>query len=241
MDFTISLAGVNIEIHSLYGAVYELCRDYLTDHRPDFTISIAPADIEFEREKSVLEAAREGKPYGNFTADYLETLAIYRKISENILRYDVFLMHGAVVALDGAAYLFTAPSGVGKTTHTQFWLKKYPDAFIVNGDKPLLRAVGGQIFACGSPWAGKEGQNRNVMLPLKAVCALFRGNENSIRRIAFDKVFPLVIAQSYRPSGEAEMMQTLRLIKILGEHTRFYALSCNLDDPRFPLRSSGDI
>ena len=229
MQFTVSLAGVKIDIHSIYTAVYELCRDYLTDGSADFTVVTTPEDIDFERAKSDAEARHEGRTPVDFANDYLETLAVYRKIVEKMLEYDAFLMHGAVVALDGAAYLFTAPSGLGKTTHTRFWLQKYPNAFILNGDKPLLRVTGDQIVACGTPWAGKEGQNKNVILPLKAVCALFRGKENSIQPVSFERVFPLVIAQTYRPSGGDKMKKTLELIKTMGERTRFYAMSCNLD------------
>ena len=229
MTFTISLAGVSIEIQSIYDDVYELCRDYLTGQGPDFCVAVTQADIDFEREKSASEARHEGKPVIDFSNGYLETLAVYRKIAEKMLEYDAFLMHGAVVALEEKAYLFTAPSGLGKTTHTRFWLQKYPEAFILNGDKPLLRIIGGQVFACGTPWAGKEGQNKNVIVPLKAVCALFRGKENRIDRISFDKVFPLVIAQTYRPSDAAEMKKTLELIGAMGKCTRFYAMACNLD------------
>ena len=30
--------------------------------------------------------------------------------------------------------------GVGKTTHTKLWLDNIPGSFVVNGDKPLIRA-----------------------------------------------------------------------------------------------------
>ena len=229
MTFTISLAGISIEIHSLYNDVYELCRDYWTGQNPDFCVAVTQADIDFEREKSASEAKHEGRPVVDFSNGYLETLAVYRKIAEKMLEYNAFLMHGAVVALDGKAYLFTAPSGLGKTTHTRFWLQKYPNAFILNGDKPFLRMIGNQIFACGTPWAGKEGQNQNAMLPLYAVCALFRGKENRIERISFEKVFPLVIGQTYRPGDVAKMKKTMELIGAMGKRTRFYTMACNLD------------
>ena len=48
-------------------------------------------------------------------------------------------MHGAVVAIDNKAYMFTANSGVGKTTRAKLWLNEYPDSIIVNGDKPLIK------------------------------------------------------------------------------------------------------
>ena len=120
-------------------------------------------------------------------------------------------------------------SGVGKTTHTRFWLETYPDAYILNGDKPLLRLIDGKFYACGTPWAGKEGMNRNEMLPLHAICALFRGKENEIGSVSFEKILPLLIQQTYRPNEEAPLRKTLELLKALGDTTPFYALFCNLD------------
>ncbi|MBR4761657.1 MAG: hypothetical protein IK086_03380 [Clostridia bacterium] len=133
------------------------------------------------------------------------------------------------MGLGGAAYMFTAPSGVGKTTHTGFWLKRFPDAFIVNGDKPFLRFIDGVAYACGTPWAGKEGANTNTMLPLKAVCVLTRGETNAVRPVNFSEIYPLLIGQSYRPAQKEALIKTFDLIKKLGESTAFYILKCNLD------------
>ncbi|MBQ7172946.1 MAG: hypothetical protein IJR88_02375 [Clostridia bacterium] len=229
MKFTISLAGVKIGVTSLYEEVYTLCRDYLVSGEPDFSVTIDASDIEFEREKSASEAKHEGRIPEYFSDGYLETLAVYRKIVVKMLDYNAFLMHGAVVGLNGKAYLFTAPSGVGKTTHTSFWLKKYPNAFILNGDKPILRFMDGKVFACGTPWAGKEGRNKNAILPLAAICVLFRGKENKIEKIDFAKVFHLIIAQTYRPEERSALETTLQFVGKLGETVPFYALACNLD------------
>ena len=66
MEFTICLAQVNIAIKSIYDEVYNLCKDYLTDSAPDFTVETSAEDIEFEREKAKKEAAFEGRIYTNF-------------------------------------------------------------------------------------------------------------------------------------------------------------------------------
>lgn len=54
----------------------------------------------------------------------METLAVYRKLAQLLVQEDILLMHGSVVAVDGQAYLFTAKSGIGKTTHTSLWMKQ---------------------------------------------------------------------------------------------------------------------
>ena len=229
MIFTVKLADVNIKITSLYDEVFTLCKDYLSVEDADFCVTISESDIVFEREKAKKEAAYEGIPYTDYTDSYLETLAVYRKIAVGLLDYDTFLMHGAVVGLDGKAYLFTAPSGVGKTTHTKLWLETFPGAFIINGDKPLVSMRNGKFYACGSPWAGKEGQNRNTSLPLCAVCILARGKENEIIPLDFNKVFPFLISQTYRPAKKESIEKTMKYINELGKTVSFYYLRCNMD------------
>ena len=229
MEFKICLAQVNIKIISLFDEVYNLCKDYLTDAAPDFTVEISCEDITFEREKSRREAQFERRPYIEFKDSYLETLAVYRKIAVGLLDYGAFLMHGAVVGLNNKAYMFTAPSGVGKTTHTKFWLKEFPDAFIVNGDKPIIKITDTGVLACGTPWAGKEGENRNVSLPLDAVCLLSRGAKNEIDKVDFKNVYQFNIGQTYRQNNEEGILKTMQFIKALGEKVRFYHLKCNLD------------
>ena len=229
MKFTIKIANVNIGIESLFDEVFNLCKDYLTDENPDFVVVTKKEDIDFEREKSRREAEFEHRAFYDFSDSYLETLSVYRKIVTKLLQYDAFLMHGAVIGLNGVAYLFTAPSGVGKTTHTNFWLKAFPDAFMINGDKPILRFENEKVFACGTPWAGKEGLNKNTSLPLKAICVLTRGDINEITPIGFRDVYPLLIGQTYRPKSAEDLNKTMQFIKKLGESTKFYLLKCNLD------------
>lgn len=229
MKFTISLAGVPIGVESMFDEVYHLCRDYLTDEAPCFTVAVTPADVAFEREKSRREALLEGRFPEAFSDAYLETLAVYRQIAVGLLPRDIFLFHGSVVAVDGAAYLFTALSGTGKTTHTELWLRHVPGSFIVNGDKPLLRVTKDGVLSCGTPWAGKEGKNRNCMTPLAAICLLERGKTNEIEEITFSEAFSVLLQQSYRPRQPEAMRKTLELLKQAGNLLRFYRLRCNME------------
>lgn len=224
----ISLAGVTIGVQSLHDEVCRLCAPYMTDGEPSFTVSISEADIAFERMKSDREARFEGRVPEDFSDDYLETLAVYRKIAVELLRFDTLLLHGSVVAVDGCGYLFTAPSGVGKTTHTRLWLEHVSGASVVNGDKPLLRFTPDAVEACGTPWAGKEGLNTNVRVPLRAICVLERGAVNRIAPLSFLEAYPTLLQQSYRPADAAALRRTMELVRALGERVKLYRLACNM-------------
>ena len=227
MDFQIRLANINIAVNSIYDEVFRLCRDYLTDGAPDFCISTSPADIEFERVKSIREAETEGIAPVDYPDPYLETLAIYRQIATGMLSRDTILLHGAVIAVKDKAWLFTAPSGTGKTTHIRLWLDNIEGSYVVNGDKPLIR-IGEEVTVFGTPWAGKEGMQKNIGVNLCGIVFLERGTQNSIARTTLSQSLPTLIQQSYRPNEKSALEKTLALIGKLGSRIPLYRLKCNM-------------
>ena len=229
-EFQITLAGQAVGIRSLYDEVFHLCQDYLSEGQEvSFRIETTPEDIRFEQEKSIREATLEGTPAILYPDPYLETLAVYRKIAVRMPEFDTWLMHGSAVAVGQEAFLFTAASGTGKTTHTRLWLEQIPGAYVVNGDKPLLRMKNGLCEVCGTPWSGKENMNRNVTVPLRAICFLYRGTENRIEEISFRDAAPFLLQQSFRSSEPFVMQKTMMLVKRLGNCVRFYRLFCNME------------
>ena len=142
MDFKVKLADVIIGIHGKYEYLREYCKDYLTEEKPEMEISLTEEDILAER-------SQNGDGEG-FSPDYLESLAALRKIAEQMPQRNRFLMHGAVLSWRGKGYMFTAPSGTGKSTHLALWKKYLGDEVeIVNGDKPLLSVEGDVVSVYG--------------------------------------------------------------------------------------------
>ena len=219
-DFNISLAGYVIRIQTTYANVYSMCKDYLVDQLPDFHIYISEEDIAFER--------AEAKRINSSPTDgYLETLAVYRKISEMMLPYNVFLMHGAVVSVKERAYMFTASSGTGKTTHVKKWIEKNDNAIIVNGDKPLIKVTENGVLACGTPWSGKEQLQTNKMVLLDSIVLMQRGEDNHIEEISYNQAFVFILQQTYRPKDSLKMKKTLELLCELKEKVRFFRFTFN--------------
>lgn len=229
-DFTIMLAGKRIGISAQFESTMRFCKEYITHGDPDFAVTVFPKDIVFEREKSAREDALEGIPTRHFSDEYLETLAVYRKIAEQMPDYDTILFHGSVVAVDGKGYLFTAKSGTGKSTHTRFWRQEFGDrAVMVNDDKPLLQIKDGKVWACGTPWDGKHRLSTNTAVPLKAICILERGEENYIESISAKQALPMLLQQSYRPQNPVGIAALLSLLDKVTTAVPFYRLHCNLD------------
>ena len=230
MQNTYRLAGHAIEIKSIYKEVHMLCAPYLVDDEAEYHISITFADIDLERQRSIRTEVLEHVSTQNYTDSYLETLAVYRKLAQLLVQEDILLMHGSVVAVDGQAYLFTAKSGTGKSTHTQLWKKWFGErAVFINDDKPLLKISAQGVTVYGTPWDGKHHRSTNTSCPLKAVCILTRNTENSIQRIDKKAALPMLCQQSYRPCSPIGAQKTLALVDRLGSSVPLYRLGCNME------------
>lgn len=213
MKSTYRLAGHTIKIESLYSQVNTLCAAYRVEDDAEYCITTTPADIAYERKRSVRADELEGAAVREYAPPYLETLAVYRKLAQLLVQDDILLMHGAVVAVDGQAYLFTAKSGTGKTTHTRLWLQQFGDrAVMVNGDKPLLHVTNKGVTAYGTPWDGKEHLSTNTSCPLKAICILTRSEINHIKRISKKEALPMLCQQIHRPADPAALARMLVLV-----------------------------
>ena len=220
-SLNIMIGDVCFNSKTHYQNVYTLCKDYLTDLPADEYIELSADDISFERDEYIRIT---GNSY--YSDQVLEFLALRRKISERLLEYGGFQIHGAAVAAKGSAVIFTADSGVGKTTHALLWLKNLPEAFIVNGDHPIIKTVP-IVSVCGSPWCGKEGMNTNVTIPLKAIVIMERNDQrqNIIKKITINEALPELLKQVYRPYDSTKIKRTLELISSLNGAVDFYKFS----------------
>lgn len=230
IDFTVHFAGQTVAASVSFPATRAYCSGYLSDNIPAFSVTIKPEDIAFEREKSLREAAIEGLPEPKLTDQQLECTALQRKITEGLFDHDVLLFHGSVVAVDGVAYLFTAKSGTGKSTHTRFWRETFGDrAVMVNDDKPFLRITPDGVKVYGSPWNGKHGLGNNICVPLKAICVLERGQENQIQEISAKDALFMLLQQSNRPMQPRLMPKYLELLDKLSAGVALYRMQCTMD------------
>ena len=227
MAFTVKLADKIIQIENMHEEIQTLCKDYLIeDCTPDISLRLTQDDLLFEQ-KYVTEQ--------NYSMHYLESLALLRKISNTFPLYNRMLVHGASISYEGKAYLFTAPSGTGKSTHIRLWRKYLGEKVkIVNGDKPFISIDTinehgqPQPIIYGTPWSGKEGWQRNCAKPLNAICFIQRGTTNQIQRLNPEDCLQMLFNQVYLPDEELAVAKTLELIDALVKHVPLYLLSCDM-------------
>lgn len=229
-EFTISIADIPIRIQANYPQTKAFCSRFLSEKAPVFSVAITEDDLANEQAFNARTAPHRNRPVQEYPLPYLETLAVSRKIADQMPQYGAVLFHGAAIAVDGEVYLFTAKSGTGKTTHIRYWLEQFGDrAAIVNGDKPFLKITESGAFACGSPWQGKENFGSNVILPLKAICLLQRDCFDHIEKVGFAPNLAAVLRQTYQPPTAQGMEQTLDLLTGLAKQVPLYRLGCTMD------------
>lgn len=230
MSIYVQLAGQKITIETEAQNLSKRFRDYQISDPGNFDICVDAKDIAFERAKAAREDELEGISHWELPDEYLEFIAIQRKVAEKMFDYDTLVFHGSVVAVDGAAYLFTAKSGTGKSTHTRLWREVFGSrAVMVNDDKPFLQVKHDGVMAYGSPWNGKHGLGANICAPLKAICILERGEQNMIREISPKEALFMLLQQSNRPMDKSKMPVYMELLDRLACQVRFYRMACNME------------
>lgn len=140
------------------------------------------------------------------------------------------LLHSACVAANGGAILFTAPSGVGKSTQAELW-RSLRGARIINGDRCAVAIAQGEVLACGIPFAGSSVYCENVTLPLKAIVYLAQAPRTTIRTLrgteAFRRIWEGVCVNTWNAGDVAAAMDTAA--RVTGAVPVYY-LACTPDE-----------
>ena len=222
------IAGLIVGVQPLYQSTKEYCRPYLSDKEPEFFVQVTGEDLIFQQKLLEQEAIEEGLKIRKFTEPFLERATIQRRVADELLGRNTLMLHGSTVAVDGRAYLFTAPCKTGKSTHTRLWRELFGSrAVMVNDDMPFLQIKSGGVLAYGSPWSGKHGLATNVCVPLRGICSLYRGKENAINPAEKDSLIELLRRQVHIPSDVDKAEKALSLVDRMAEMVTLWEMSCN--------------
>ena len=148
---------------------------------------------------------------------------------EQLARYNGVMLHASCVEYEGKAYLFSARSGTGKSTHTHLWLKYLPGSRIINDDKPAIRLIDGSFYAYGTPWSGKTNESVNTGVPIAGICFLSRG-ENEIKPLKGLKALKLFMDQTVRPNDRALMEKMLETLNSVLTNIPVFEMSCDMSE-----------
>lgn len=219
----IILSDLKVHIEHRYDYMRDFCADYIAQIDSVDMVAIADDDAVANEKQLVPTAPIES----------CESLCVYRDIAEQLPKFDRFVFHGAAIEYNGDAYLFTAPSGTGKTTHINLWRKYLGDEIsIINGDKPIIHA-GEDVVVYGTPWAGKEGYQRNTKASLKAICVLKQSKTNEIKKLETNEAVKHLMRQIYLPQDGVSLSKSLELLGRMLEKIEVYELACDISEEAF--------
>lgn len=226
-ECTICIAQTKLCIRGEFSSTPEYFKRYLTEQPAECVIEVMVADRLREQKLLDEEAEREGLRRRVFSQPFLERAVVQRRVAEILLERGILHLHGSTVAVDGIGYLFTAKTGVGKSTHTRLWRQLLGErAQMVNDDRVFLQFAAEGVLAYGSPWSGKHGLDSNVCVPLAGICLLERGIENEIHSIEPEKALPLLLEQAFLPKEEQQEAVNARTEQ-LAQQVKLWRLKCN--------------
>ncbi len=188
--------------------------------------------------------AQKLKEHPELTPDLVEYLWMGFGFYRKLVQYQGLMLHASALAYKGRAYLFSAPCGTGKSTHTSLWRKAFgEEVVILNDDKPALRQIDGVYHAFGTPFSGKTDQSVNIGVPLGGICILERSEENWIKRVSGKEVIFPIMHQTLRPPDEKNMDCLLANLDKLLRTVPIYRMGCNisLDAARLAYETMGGL
>ena len=160
--------------------VYRCSGDYMlrfpsNHHLALCTLSYDGRDAAFYYDGSTRQEAVDELFYG-FRAAFFYLAALHGK----------YALHSASNYYQEKAWLYSASSGTGKTTHVKLWEKLYAVP-VLNGDLNLLGMEKNEVFVYGIPWCGTSGVYTTKKYPLGGIILLKRGMKNQVCELPQDE------------------------------------------------------
>ena len=207
------IAGLKVEMCPKYGRLTRQSESYASSGTPVLSVEPHP----YDQARVVMPRPSE---------EEREYICCSAAFCRGILEQGRFFLHASAVVHDGAAYLFSGPSGTGKSTHTALWQELFPGSYILNDDKPVIWPGEDRITVWGTPFSGKTDLQVNRGLPLKGICFLKQGSENQIRRVTEEQALALILNNTWRPKDHRRMALLLDMIGQAAAKTSVYEMCC---------------
>lgn len=194
--------------------------EYCGDRNTDISLSVSDEHINSLIKRMVPST----------TIGAAEEFAYAGIFCKSIIKYNAMLIHSSAIEYNGKAYLFSADSGVGKSTHTSLWRKAFGnDVKMINDDKPVVRIFDGKAVAYGTPFDGGSGIANNISAPLGAVVFIERGENSSIRKAKTPEIIKKLYFSTAHFISRDTADKMLTNFENLLSCTDFYIMTCNMD------------
>lgn len=143
---------------------------------------------------------------------------------------DIYAIHSASILYKGKAWLFSGPSGTGKSTHANLWKALYQTP-VLNGDLNLLAFENGMPVIHGLPWCGTSRISDVHTYPLGGILLLRQDKTDFIEDLSMDEKALLLMQRLISPIwNEQQLDCCLRFSEKLMRKCYVARLHCTKED-----------
>jgi hypothetical protein len=137
-----------------------------------------------------------------------------------------FALHSASILYRGKAWLFSAPSGTGKSTQAALWGREYGVPQL-NGDLGLLSLTEKGAAFHGMPWCGTSGISVPGTRPLGGIILLRQGRDNALESLTPEETQLRLMNRLISPAWTREQLEgNLAFAGALGERVPVWRYTC---------------
>lgn len=152
---------------------------------------------------------------------------------ENILSYyDMFVLHSSLINYKENGIAFMGPSGIGKSTRADLWVK-YTNATIINGDRVIIKKEDNDWYGYGSPYAGSSPYHINEKVKLRAIIEIVRGDDFEKKLCHFQSIN--AVKALYKNTtlclwNKNQVLKTMNVLENIVKDIPVYQMICPPDE-----------
>jgi hypothetical protein len=134
--------------------------------------------MELRGAQTTVLVRRDAVPNGITIPVVLEAMFL----PKTLIQHGSYILHSSYIRYNGHGILFTAPSGVGKSTQAQLW-ETFRGAKVLNGDRSAVMPTESGVMLYGIPYCGSSRICENITSELSAIICLSQAPVTTITRL----------------------------------------------------------
>lgn len=216
------IADVIVEMSPSFSETAYWYEPYRIDEDAEPQMSIVPSfeDMDY--------LVKNGK---DITEAVAENIILCNMFNHRLLKYYGSYIHSSALKYNDKVYLFSGPSGEGKSTHTRKWCRLFPDKTrVINDDKPSFRIIDGKCIVYGTPFAGGTDIQLNDSAELGAIVFIERSQENRLVRLDNRQAITEIMKQTPKRYSSRAQSRLLSMYSDIITAYPVYKLYCENND-----------